>query len=142
MARRAPLWLRRMVPEVMACLESTAPIAPLGYSWRKDKQGWLLCVYPRANEWIGGQFDGKREVPGFRLCLSCVMRAFDAPPHIEWEAPSEFTGHFDGPCVMLDGFFEGRPLELLVFDRPPPAAKVGMLVDWQRGEVRRCKRPG
>lgn len=142
MRRKAPRWLRNIVPVVGECIEATGPMAPLGYSFRKDQDGWLLCVYPRVNEIIGGALDGRQSVPGFRLCLTGLMGVFDALPHLEWECPTDYTGHFDGPCIALEGEVSGEPLELLVFERPPPNAKVGMLVDWQSGEVWRCKRPG
>lgn len=142
MKRKAPRWLRAIVPAVASCLEATGPMAPLGYSFRHDEAGWLLCVYPRLNELIGGAVDGRQVVPGFRLCLTGLMLLFDMPPHVAWEVPSDFTGDFDGPCLALEGDVNSRPLELLIFDRPPPTAKVGMLVDWRSGEARRCKRPG
>lgn len=141
MARKAPRWVRTLVKEVRAGMETNDPIAPLGFRVEKDAEGWMICVYPRMNELLYGVKDGKRTVPGFRLCLNALMYLFDDLPHIEWETPTEFTGNYDGPCVVLDGVVQGRPVELLVFDQPPPTARLGMLVDWQRGESKPCDRP-
>lgn len=140
--RRAPRWLRAIVPVVSAGMESTEPMAPLGYSYRQSRNCWMLCIYPRINELIGGSQDGRLVIPGFVLRLDKILPLFDKLPLIEWESPTDYVGDFDGPCLILDGDVSGRAVSLMIFDRPPPTAKIGMLVDWQKGEVRRCKRPG
>ncbi len=140
MAKRAPKWIREIVTTVQDCMEPTGPMAPLAFRISKDQEGYLLCVYPRINELLYGKQDGRLVVPGFRLNICRLMNIFDDMPAVEWETPTDYSGRFDGPCMAMSGLVNDKELELLVFDQPPPGAKVGLLVDWQKGEARPCKR--
>ncbi len=142
MARKIPRWIRAVVDELQTTLEPEDYLAPLGFSFKRDKEGWLISAFPRRNELIGGMHDGTQQVPGFRLCLTGAMTIFDAPPHVQWDSPSVYDGNYDGPCVIFHGLYRGRDLELVLYDQPPAAAKLGLLIDWQRGEVKPCKRSG
>lgn len=119
-------WVDALVEVVRGAVRPHGFIGRLGYRlwgpWAdgNPSPGHLLCVFPTGSRVVGGPYDGADAVSGFDLDMTPVFEAFRTVRRTVWRMPSQYNNDLDGPEVLIDGLFLGRPVTLRVFHVPPP----------------------
>src|SRR5262249_15316849 len=115
-------WVRRLMRAVAGCwtwhsLAERACVQFLRPQKRGD--GWEVWVYPAVQEVLGGRHNGKSGWGGFTLDVSKLLEQFPAG------RISLNTGNRRRPSeLVLEGDFQGKPVRLHLWMRPPAEAAV------------------
>jgi len=124
-------WLDQLLAVVGACVEADSPMGPLGMRYREEEGFWDVWVYPTPVELVGGRHDGQIVVPGFTLDLEQLRTAFDSVAAIGWNSLG--LNSDEGPCVSIEGQFQGRDIFLRVLAQFPEGEEQGLKLDTTRG---------
>jgi hypothetical protein len=92
---------------------------PLGFRYLEEEAHGELVVYPTPVELVGGAEDGTVVVPGFVLDLHALLAAFEHVTALQWCAHGFGPSDPDGPCVSLEGLYQGHEVWLRVLAEPP-----------------------
>jgi hypothetical protein len=137
-----PHWLLSLVELIDEAIDESDLVGPLAYSWLEPEtvdnplSDWLVVVYPTLAVEAGGPNDGGLLAPGFALDLYTVTDAFSPLTDLAWISPARYTGHLDGPHLMLAGKFAGQRVELRIFDLPPHGTPPSLIVNHGDGGIR------
>lgn len=117
----APDWLSRLARAIDRAMTVEIADCPLGFAWLPEPKNGCQHVFafPSSGEVLYGPEDGKPFFPGYSVCVSALAAAFDAPPHIDWLAPSIWRNDFEGVQLVVIGSFEGQPVALSLLEQAP-----------------------
>ncbi len=124
-------WLDQLLAAVVACVEAHSAMGPLGMRYREEEGFWEVWVYPTPVELVGGRHDGEIVVPGFTLDLEQLRAAFDSVAAFGWNSLG--LNSDEGPCVSIEGHFQGREIFLQVLAHFPEGEEPGLKLDTTRG---------
>jgi hypothetical protein len=114
MVQPPPAWLDTLVDVVVDCMEAHSPTGPVGFRYLTEHARGELVVYLTPVELVGGADDGAVVVPGFALGLQALVAVFDQVTALQW-CPHGFGPYdLDGPCVSLEGVYQGYHVWLRV----------------------------
>jgi len=105
-------WLDELAEEVAATMTSESAPGPLGFRHYEDDGCWIVHVYPRPVELVGGAVDGEVVAPGFSLDLEELRALFDRVDACTWQALG--WNEDEGPCVLIEGLYQGHEVLLQV----------------------------
>ena len=130
-----PAWVEALVEVVREAVQPLGFIGHLGYRlWEPGSvynifDGWMLAVFPTANEFSGGPDDGAHVVSGFRLDISHLTEVFSEVENLSWSAPAQYNEYLDGPEIVVQGTVLGKHVLLRVYSLPPPDEPVTYVID-------------
>jgi hypothetical protein len=133
MAQHPPAWMEALVDVVAECLNPHSPMGPLGFRYLEEDAHGELVVYPTPVELVGGAEDGTVVVPGFALDLHALLAAFEHVTALQWCAHGFGPSDPDGPCVSLEGIYQGHEVWLRVLAEPPEDEEPGLHLDTSAG---------
>src|SRR5438552_16990427 len=119
MAPPPPVWMEALAATVAECLHAHSPMGPLGFRYREEDGVWDLIVYPTPVELVGGAQEATVVLPGFSLDLYVFLSAFERLTALDWCAQGFGPSDSDGPCVSLEGRYQGHEVWLRVLAEPP-----------------------
>jgi len=126
MAHRAPAWMENLVEVISECVEAQRPMGPLGYRYLAQGDPCELMVYPTPVELVGGAEDGAVVLPGFSLDLQALLAHFDRVEACRWSPSGLGPYDPDGPCVSIEGLYQGHDVWLRVLAEPPEDEEPGL----------------
>jgi hypothetical protein len=129
MAQQPPAWMAALVDMVADCLETHSPMGPLGFRYLEEEALGELVVYPTPVELIGGAADGTVVIPGFSLDLQALLAVFERVTGLQWCAHGFGPHDPEGPCVSLEGIYQGHPVWLRMLAEPPEDEAPGLQLD-------------
>ena len=125
-----PPWMGSLVEIVAGAIASrTGDPGPIGFRFRQDDGTWELIVYTLPVKLVGGAHDGGLAAPGFSLDLEGIRSAFRRVDDSSWNAQGLGPEDDDGPCVSIEGLFEGQEVWLRVLAYAPEDEGPGMKID-------------
>jgi len=126
MAHRAPAWMENLVEVISECVEAQSPMGPLGYRYLAQGDPWELMVYPTPVELVGGADDGAVVIPGFSLDLQALLAHFDRVEAFQWYPSGLGPYDPEGPCVSIEGLYQGHDVWLRLLAEPPEDEEPGL----------------
>ncbi len=129
MAQHPPPWMEALVDVVAECLDAHSPMGPLGFRYREEDEHGELVVYPTPVELVGGAADGTVVIPSFSLDLHALLAAFERVTVLQWCAHGFGPHDPEGPCVSLEGLYQGHPVWLRVLAEPLEDEEPGLQLD-------------
>ena len=118
-----------LVDVAAACLEAHSPMGPVGFRYLEEEARGELVVYPTPVELVGGAADGTVVLPGFSLDLQALLVAFERVTGLQWCAHGFGPYDPDGPCISLEGIYQGHPVWLRMLAEPPEDEEPGLHLD-------------
>jgi hypothetical protein len=118
-----------LVDVVAECFDAHSPMGPLGFRYLEEEALGELVVYPTPVELIGGAADGTVVIPGFSLDLQALLAAFERVTGLQWCAHGFGPHDPEGPCVSLEGIYQGHPVWLRMLAEPPEDEAPGLQLD-------------
>jgi hypothetical protein len=119
-------WLNELGEAVAATMTADSGMGPLGFRYYEDDGCWVVVVYPRPVELVGGAEDGEVVSPGFSLDLEELRSLFDRVDACCWQALA--LNYDEGPHVSIEGLYQGHEVFLQVLACAPndeqPGAKM------------------
>jgi hypothetical protein len=125
-AQRAPAWMENLVEVISECVEAQSPMGPLGYRYLAQGDPCELLIYPTPVELVGGAEDGAVVIPGFSLDLHVLLAHFDQVEACQWSPHGLGPYDPDGPCVSIEGLYQGHDVWLRVLAEPPEEEEPGL----------------
>ena len=101
-------------------------MGPLGYRYLAQGDPCELLVYPTPVELVGGAEDGAVVLPGFSLDLHVLLTHFDRVEACRWSPNGLGPYDPDGPCVSIEGLYQGHDVWLRVLAEPPEDEEPGL----------------
>lgn len=129
MVQHPPAWMETLVDVVAECLDAHSPMGPLGFRYLEEDAHGELVIYPTPGELVGGADDSTVVVPGFALDLHALLAAFERVTALLWCAHGFGPHDPEGPCVSLEGLYQGHPVWLRVLAEPPEDEEPGLQLD-------------
>jgi len=102
-------------------------MGPLGFRFWEDEGCWVVLIYPRPVELVGGSVDGEVVAPGFSLDLEELRSLFDRVDACSWQTLG-FNDN-EGPHVSIEGIYQGHDVFLQVLAYAPDDEDPGLKVD-------------
>jgi hypothetical protein len=118
------IWLNELGDAVAETMTADSGMGPLGFRYYEDDGCWVLLVYPRAVELIGGADDGGVVAPGFSLDLEELRSLFDRVDAYFWESLG-LSDH-EGPCVSIEGVYQDHEVFVQVLAYAPDDEEPGL----------------
>ncbi len=122
-----PAWMEALAHAVAASMTAYSPIGPLGLRYRRQQGLFDILVYPLPLEMLGGAHDGGLAAPNFSLALPELLSAFSRVDAVHWNAHG--VGDDDGPCVSIEGLYQGHQIWLRVLACAPADVEPGLKVN-------------
>jgi len=138
---RKPRWIGRLFNYCLDAFDYDEPQVLFGGDYRAPdptdaEAWWSLVIFPTRIEMYGGATDGRIVRPRLHVLVSHLMKAFDAPPRVDWDIPARCTGMIGGPRLTLSGPIRKRLVILTIFDRAPKNHPIRTLFDTRTGDCR------
>jgi hypothetical protein len=130
--------MEALVDVVAEGLEAHSPMGPLGLRYLEEDTHGELVLSPTPVELVGGAADGTVVIPGCALDLHALLAAFEHVTALQWCAHGFGPSDPDGPCVSLEGLYQGHAVWLRVLAEPPEDEEPGLRLDTSAGS---CTRP-
>jgi len=118
--------METLVEVISECVEAHSPMGPLGYRYLAQGDPCELMVYPTPVELVGGAEDGAVVLPGFSLDLHVLLAHFDRVEACRWSPHGLGPYDPDGPCVSIEGLYQGHDVWLRVLAEPPEDEEPGL----------------
>jgi len=129
MAQHPPAWMEALVDVGAECLDAHSPMGPVGFRYCEEDERAGLVVYSTPVELVGGAKDGTVVIPSFSLDLHALLAAFERVTALQWCAHGFGPYDPEGPCVSLEGIYQGHPVWLRVLAEPPQDEEPGLQLD-------------
>jgi hypothetical protein len=128
-----PAWLDSLVEGVAGAMTSHGVPGPVGFRYRDDDGMWEVIVYALPVEMVGGANDGGVVSPGFSLDLEGLRSSFSRVDDVTWNSEALGPADDDGPCVSIEGQFQGHEVWLRVLAYAPDDEEPGLKFDITKG---------
>jgi hypothetical protein len=139
-----PDWIDSFTEDVAVGIETGE--VPAAYDvWGPDKPDeeediddpWVVHFYPSLCEVVGGAADGAIVHPGLEVDLLTVQECFEDVEDLRLTKGLRASENgFDGAVLDITGWYEGHPVWLRIFDKPPRDAQVDSVIDHRKVFVR------
>jgi hypothetical protein len=95
---------------------------------------WVVHFYPSLGQVKGGANDGAVVYPGVTVDLLTVQEAFEDVEDLRMSCGNSIgvltnKDAFRGTVLEVEGWYDGHPVSLKVFDKPPGDAAVESYID-------------
>ena len=127
MAENPSAWLSKFVEAVSDCMEAHSAAGPVGWRvYEEDDDTVELLIYAMPVELMGGEYDGSIVLPGFSLDVQALQSLFERVTALDWKAQGFGPGDDVGPCLSLEGIYQGHVIWLRVLAEAPEDEEPGM----------------
>ena len=123
------VWLLGLVRAIADTMIAGRTTPPLGYRYSDQETPWVVDVFPRMLEIVGGAQDGARLVAEFAIDVEQLRSLFEEIDELAWVSQSE--AHSDGPHLTLQGNNRGHKVVVRILAFAPEDDEPGMRVDAQ-----------
>ena len=120
-------WLTGLAEAVASATTANSLMGPPGFRYSEDDGCWVVLIYPRPVDLVGGSVDGEVVASGFSLDLEELRSLFDRVDDCSWQT----RGFNDNECphVSIEGIYQGRVVVLRVLTYAPDDEEPGLKVD-------------
>jgi hypothetical protein len=134
MAQHPSAWMEALVNIVVDCMEAHSPMGSVGWQYHEEEALGELVVYPTPVELVGGATDGAVVVPGFSLDLHALLATFEHVTALQWCPHGFGPDDPEGPCLSLEGIYQGHQVWLRMLAEPPEDEEPGLHLDTSAGQ--------
>jgi hypothetical protein len=135
-ARTCPSWIDEFLDDVGAGIDTGA--VPAAYSvWGPDdpdadedlSDPWVVYFYPSLSQVVGGANDGAVVYPGLSVDLLSLQEYIEDIEELRFSSGNSVSATpFRGCVLEVEGWYDGHPVCLKIFDKPPSDAKVDSII--------------
>jgi hypothetical protein len=123
-------WLDDLAEAVAGNMEAVSAPGPLGFRHREEDGFWVVMIYPKSVELVGGADDGEVVAPAFSLDLEGLRSIFERVDDFTWLSLGFPLG--DGPHVSIEGVYQGHEVYVQILAYAPEDEEPGMKVPTRR----------
>jgi hypothetical protein len=131
-SKTCPPWIDEFIEDAgIAINTGTVPTAynvwgPDGGEDDEDlSDPWIVHFYPSLGEVKGGANDGAIVHPGLDVDLITIQECFEDIEEFRLSSGiSMLEPRYKGAMLEVIGWYDGHPVELKIFDKPPSDARV------------------
>jgi len=120
-----PRWVESLVDDVSGCVEAQSPMGPLAFRWNETE----VVVHPTPVELVKGPHDGEVVLAGFSVDLKGLTGCFERVDALDWRVHDFTPQSSEGPCVWIEGIYQGHEVFLTILSDPPEDEPPGLKVD-------------
>jgi hypothetical protein len=117
-------WLDDLVEAVAGNMEALSAPGPLGLRHRQEDGLWVVEIYPKSVEVVGGADDGEVVAPAFSLDLEGLWSVFERVDAFSWQSLGYPLG--EGPHVSIEGVYQGHEVYVQILAYAPEDEEPGM----------------
>ena len=137
-ARECPDWIDAFLDDIGGAIDTGA--VPSAYSvWGPDDPSedggedlsdpWVVYFYPSLSQVVGGANDGAVVYPGVSVDLLSLYETIEDIEELRFSSGNSVSENpFRGCVIEVEGWYDGHPVCLKIFDKPPSDAKVDSII--------------
>jgi len=129
MANSPAAWMTELIEAVAGCMEAHSAAGPVGWRYHEEEDLVDLVIYATPVELLGGEYDGTIVLPGFSLDVQALQSLFEHVEALHWQAQGLGPNDAEGPCLSVEGAYQGHHIWLRVLAEAPDDEEPGLQLD-------------